>query len=256
MPILRQWTSRRPFLCAPWLALGAVLLLGGCGTQGDFGEVNPRLVRDDIHDWVGRDDYRGRSIAPSNFELTDDERQLRDLAFPLLEPPHERQGVAAVGREYGLLRTTPAQDRDRTAYYGHLVRVADRSPSARYARLIDDIRNDSTRLPGFFAVAGRVLDIDRKRRKSIAYVSLGEAERSDAINRMKENDRVIAMVRASLVHRVESYRYALGHLVVSVPSQQAVEAERLLNKLQSSVAYYRNNEAPTWSREPSLAFSN
>ena len=31
-------------------ALGLALLLAGCGVNGDFGEVNPSLVRDDIHD--------------------------------------------------------------------------------------------------------------------------------------------------------------------------------------------------------------
>ncbi|MFY9817967.1 MAG: hypothetical protein WA756_14285 [Pseudolabrys sp.] len=46
-----------------------------------------------------------------------------------------------------------------------------RSPSSRYAKLIDDIRNDTTRLSQFFETAGRVMDIDQKRQKSLAYVS-------------------------------------------------------------------------------------
>jgi hypothetical protein len=54
-----------------------------------------------------------------------------------------------------------------------------RSPSAVYARLIDDIRNDTTRLSQFFETAGRVIDIDQKRQKSLAYVSpLNKAERA------------------------------------------------------------------------------
>ena len=69
----------------------ALALLAGCGINGDFGEVNRTLVRDDIHDWVGRDDTPDHPDAPSSFELTDDERQLRDLAFPLIEPPYNRQ---------------------------------------------------------------------------------------------------------------------------------------------------------------------
>jgi hypothetical protein len=250
-----RYTLRLPALRRPLLALAslaALVSLAGCGMQGDFGELNRTLVRDDIHDWVGRDDTAGKPISPSNFQLTDDERQLRDLAFPLIEPPYQRQNFDQVGREYGLIRSKTT---DRTAYYTHLMKENDRSPSARYAQLIDDIRNDSTRMPQFFETASRVVDMDQKRRKSMAYVAgLGEFERKDALNRIRENARVIGEVRASLSSRAASYRFALERLVISAPSPQAVDAERTLNQLQTEIARYRTAPAPTWSREPSLAF--
>ena len=155
--IPRNWL--RPVL-GPVLALCALTLLAGCGMQGDFGEMNRTLVRDDIHDWVGRDDIAGKPISPSDFQLTDDERQLRDLAFPLIEAPYNRQNFDQVGREYGLIRTPALRATDRTAYHHYLMTVGDRSPSVRYAQLTDDMRNDSTRLPQFFETAGRVLDMD------------------------------------------------------------------------------------------------
>jgi hypothetical protein len=220
--------------------------------QGDFGELNRTLVRDEIHDWVGRDDKLGRPITPSNFELTDDERQLRDLAFPLIEPPYQRQNFDQVGREYGLIRSKTV---DRTAYYTHLMGINNRSPSARYAQLSDDIRNDSTRMPQFFETASRVVDMDQKRRKSLAFVAgLGEFERKDALNRIRENARVIGEVRASLSQRAASYRFALERLVISTPSPQAVDTERTLNHMQAELARYRSAPAPTWQREPNLAF--
>jgi hypothetical protein len=220
--------------------------------QGDFGELNRTLVRDDIQDWVGRDDKLGRPITPSNFELTDDERQLRDLAFPLIEPPYQRQNFDQVGREYGLIRSKTV---DRTAYYTHLMGINNRSPSARYAQLSDDIRNDSTRMPQFFETASRVVDMDQKRRKSLAFVAgLGEFERKDALNRIRENARVIGEVRASLSQRAASYRFALERLVISTPSPQAVDTERTLNHMQAELARYRSAPAPTWQREPNLAF--
>jgi hypothetical protein len=40
-----------------------------------------------------------------------------------------------------------------------------------------------------------------------------------------------------------------------VPSQQAVDAERLLIQLQTQIARY-NTLPPTWRREPSLASTN
>lgn len=243
---------RLPALRRPLLALAALVSLTGCGMQGDFGELNRTLVRDDVHDWVGRDDRLGRPIAPSSFELTDDERQLRDLAFPLIEPPYNRQNFDQVAREYGLIRSKTI---DRNAYYTHLMKINDRSPTARYAQLTDDIRNDSIRMPQFFETADRVLDMDQKRRKSLAYVTgLDHNERKDTLNRIRENARVIAEVRASLSHRAASYRFALERLVISVPSPQAVDTERTLNQLQADIGRYRNEPAPTWSREPSLAF--
>lgn len=252
----RQMTSSPRIWRRPLLALAALALLSGCGMQGDFGELNRTLVRDDIHDWVGRDDAAGKPISPSNFQLTDDERQLRDLAFPLIEAPYDRQNFDQVGREYGLIRPKPREASDRTAYVTHLMKTNDRSPSARYAQLTDDIRNDSTRLPQFFETAGRVLDMDQKRRKSMAYVTgLGDLERKDTLNRIRENARVIAQVRASLTHRAASYRFALERLVITAPSPQAVDAERTLNQLQADIARYRNHPAPTWQGEQSLALS-
>lgn len=248
-------TLRRLLWRQPLLVLGFLTLLAGCGMQGDFGELNRTLVRDDIHDWVGRDDIAGKPISPSSFELTDDERQLRDLAFPLIEAPYDRQNFDQVGREYGLIRDKPRQATDRTAYLTHLMKVNDRSPSARYAQLTDDIRNDSTRLPQFFETAGRVLDMDEKRRKSMAYVTgLSELERKNTLNRIRENARVVAQVRASLVHRAASYRFALERLVITAPSPQAVDTERTLNQLQADIARYRHHPAPTWRGEQSLAF--
>ncbi len=52
-----RYTLRLPALRRSLLALAALGALTGCGMQGDFGEVNRTLVRDDIHDWVGSRRY-------------------------------------------------------------------------------------------------------------------------------------------------------------------------------------------------------
>lgn len=234
--------------------LAAFSVLAGC-TNGDFGEVRPTLVNDKIHDWVGVTATDGQPGLPSSFELTDDERQLRDLAYPLIEPTYNRQQWYSAAREHGFL----GGDRtgfDRAAYANHLLGSGYRSPSARYSQLIDDIRNDQTSLPQFFETAGRVLDIDQKRRKSMAYIGgLSASDRANALRRIKENASIISLVRVKLDQRVASYRFALERLVLMTPSQQAIEAERALNRLQAAVAHYRTHTAPTWSREQSLAFS-
>ncbi len=236
-------------------ALAAASLLAGCGLDGDFGEVNPARVSDNIHDWVGRDKIDRKPISPSDFALTDEERALRDLAFPLLQPPYDRQKWDQVLRENGAIRTTPMEANDRSAYINHLMAINDRSQSTRYARLIDDVRNDMARLPQFYEVATKVIDLDEKRRKSMAYVSgLGALERTNVLNRIRENARAIARVDASLTHRAASYRFALEHLVIAAPSPQAIEAERAVNQLHAEISRYRGQPTPTWQREPSLAF--
>ena len=239
---------RRPLrLCI--LAAVCAPLLAGCA-NGDFGEVQPYLVTDSVHDWVGRDTVP----KPSAFPYTDDERTLRDQAYPLIEPPFDRQRWFSIAGEYGLIR--PSLRGDRVAYANHLMGLYVKSPSSRYATLIDDIRNDSTRIPPFFETAGRVADMDGKRAKGLNYVTPVEGEGKHAFRRINENSNVIACVRESMALRADAYRFALERLVVEVPSPQAVEAERALRVLQSQVGHYRRNFAPTWQRPPSLASKN
>jgi hypothetical protein len=251
IPLLPQ--TPVPFWRRRIFALVALSLLGGCA-NGDFMEVRSTLLRDDIHDWVGPAAIAGTKASPSSFELTDDERQLRDLAYPLIEPPYDRHKWYSVAGEYGLIARDRSQAFDHTAYASHLFSDSYRSPSARYSRLIDDIRNDTTRLPQFFESATRVLDIDRKRQESLAYVpGLSPAERDDALRRINVNAAIVAWVYSRLDQRAASYKFALNRLVIMTPSQQAVDTELALNHLKAEIAYYRSHSAPSWGREPSLA---
>ncbi|MGA2568275.1 MAG: hypothetical protein ABSF41_15775 [Pseudolabrys sp.] len=234
------------------LAFAVLSLLGGCGTpNGDFGEVQPYLVGDSVHDWVGP--YAGAERKASSFDLTDDERALRDLGYPLIEAPYDRQQWYSIAGEYGIYRPKRGPEFDRTVYAKRLLAADDRSPSAPYAQLSDDVHNDITRLPQFFETATRVLDIDQKRQKSLTYVSaLSPAERKNAELRMHENASIVALVREKLMQREASYRYALERLVIATPSPQSVEVERAVTQLQAQIARYRP-PAPTWMREQNLA---
>jgi len=232
-------------------AVAALTLLTGCAT-GEFSEINPALTYAGIHDWIGRDTGKP-PVPPSTFEFTDDERALRDNAYPLIEPPMDRQRWYSVAGEYGLYHSNPA---DPQNYFNRLMADPHRSPSSQYARLIEDIRNDTTRLAQFFETAGRVIDIDQKRMKSLNYISgLGKLERQMVLRRVRENAHVLDLVRMSLSDRVAAYRFALERMVLVAPSPTAVEVERLLNVLQFQIARYQNLP-PTWQREPSLAKSN
>lgn len=246
---------RRPNRQLPGIALMALAMLGGCATQGDFGEVHPSLVREDIHDWVGRKPSdRPLSFFTENY-LTDDERLLRDLAYPYMEAPYERKKWNSVFGEYWIVDSP--ERFNQYAYANNLMSERFRSASARYVKLIEDIRNDSTRLPQFFETAARVLNIDEKRRKSLFYVSAVSAiEKKNALTRIKENASIVSLIRANLELRATKYRIALERLVIVTPTTQAVEAERELNHFRAQVAYYRDHAAPTWAREQSLAEPN
>jgi hypothetical protein len=234
------------------LVLASLTLLGGCA-NGDFQEVRPSLVRDDTHDWLALDAIAGKPAFPSHYPLTDDERALRDLGYPLIEQPYNRHKWYSIAEEYGTFGSDHRAIFDRAAYSNHLMGDRYRSPSARYARLSDDIHNDTVRLPAFFETATRVLEIDRKRRQSMAFIhDLSPFERDHALRRINENAAIVPLVREMLARRLVSYRFALERLVVVTPSQQAVECERALNRLAGSIARYRR-PVPTWHREQSLA---
>jgi len=245
--------GRRAFFLA-----AALTLLAGCATKGDFGEVHPSLVRDDgVHEWLSNDAIAGKPTFMSSFQLTDDEQQLRDLAYPLIEPPYSRQKWYSFLGENGMIGIEHRGAYDRTAYATHLFGDRYRSPSARYSQLIDDVRNDITRLPAFYETAARVLDIDQKRRRSLAYVTnVGPHEREHAMRRIRENAAIVGMVNGWVSRRASSYKFALERLVVMTPSPQAVEVERAINQLQAVGQHYRTLPARQYGREPSLASSN
>jgi hypothetical protein len=230
----------------------ACFALAGCA-NGDFGEIKPMLQRDNMHDWVAAD---ATGSIPSQFQLTDDERQMRDLAYPLVEPPYLRQTLGSYFRESGRLPQQYHSGEDTTAYATYLVSFPSRSPAARYSRLTDDIRNDTTRLPQFFETAARVVDMDRKRQKSFAYIPVSsEGERVEAARRMNENAAIIAQVRHSIALRIASYKFALERLVIMTPSPQAVQCELMINQLKATLAQYRHG-APLFRSEGSLARNN
>lgn len=221
------------------LASLAIVVLSGCSSTGDYGRLSDALVTDDIHAWVGEEAAAraGQPISADN--LTDDERTLRDLAFPLIEPPYDRQRWDAVVYEYGTKQSFQRQlwaPPDPTAYYQYLQGERLRSTAARYNQLIDDIRNDIVRIEPFFMAARQVADLDRRREASMAQIgSLSPAERVNARARIGENSLTIAWVGHSLDQRCAGYRFALEHLAVAEPEPVAAEADRVLTELQQLI---------------------
>src|SRR4051795_745684 len=175
------------------ITLVTAALLGGCA-GGDFGRTRENARNDDMHRWLGIEATASLGLRASQYQLTDKERLLRDLAFPLIEPPHSRPAWKTV---YGDYRPMPAPWRqapafDRTAYGRLLIDEPHRSHTSRYAQLIEDVRNDISRFDPFFANAAQVMELDRKRNASLNLVSeLSPRERDDAVARMQENSLIV-----------------------------------------------------------------
>jgi hypothetical protein len=215
--------------------LAASALLSGCGVNADFGRVRPTMYNDDVHAWMGPVTTREQGEPVWRHGLTDEERRLRDLAYPLIDPPYDRNKWYSFLGELGLgSRTWPYPDRNE--YASRLFTTAYRSQTARYNKLIEDIRNDLIRLDPFYAVARYVVDMDRKREQSMAYVTrVSAGDTAMAVQRVKENRAIVRWVQQSLHERVESYRIALERLVIAAPAPVSVEAERSLNLLQQRI---------------------
>lgn len=204
-------------------ALGA-LLLATAACTGDFGRARYPWLQQIKADVDGP--IEARAGAPvSAFPLTDAELDLRKLAENLLTPPYEREPW---------YQAAPPSDHKR--YAAFILDYPFRSSTARYARIIDDIRNDLDRIDPFFAAARRVADLDRKRVRSLKYVAgLSAAELANTQARVEGNIAVIAMVHAALGERVRGYRFALERLAIALPSPMAAEVDRLWNALARRV---------------------
>src|SRR3954462_8625939 len=212
----------RPFVSAILLALIGATLAACSG--GDFGRTRADMRSDDMHRWLGAEVTSSVGLKPSQFQLTDEERQLRDLAYPLIEPPLSRPAWKSVFGDYKALPSPWRQKIvfDRTMYGRTLIDEPHRSHSSRYTQLMEDVRNDITRFEPFFASAIRVIDLDKKRNASLKLVSgLSPRERDDAVARMQENSMIVQWVQQSLERRISSYRWALERLVIQAPDNIA-----------------------------------
>jgi hypothetical protein len=223
---------------SPAVLLLAGITLGAC-SGGDFGRARDDFRNDDMHRWMGVEATSSIALKPSQFQLTDGERQLRDLAYPLIEPPHSRPAWRTVFGDYQPIASPWRQAAifDRTAYGRALIDEPHRSHSSRYSQLIDDLRDDITRFELFYASAIPVLELDRKRNATLAHITeLSPRERADAIARMQENALIVQWVQQCLERRVSSYRWGLERLVLQAPDGMAADADRLISELAAQTA--------------------
>ncbi len=233
--LLARGSSRRArrLLTAIGLA-GSLALLAAC--TGDFDRPRPMLFGEGS---VTRLPNTLLMPTDSAFAFTDDEQRMREFAYPLLLPPYVGRwwsvvpadlSFAAVMAGYG-----PAYDPAK--YTAELTAWATRSEAARYARLIDDINDDMLRISRFYEAARRVVDMDRRRERSLRVATgLTLSDENDALRRVDENARLINRVALNMEARNACYRVALQQLAIEAPSPRAADAQRLLLTYQRRIA--------------------
>ena len=235
-PTRTRFRFSKPFLAAAALALS--MMLAGC-SGGDFGRTRGDFRNDDMHRWIGAEVTGSVGLRASEFQLTENERQLRDLAYPLIEPPHSRPAWKSVFGDYTPIPAPWRQKPgfDRASYGRMLIDEPHRSHTSRYSQLMDDVRNDIARFEPFYASAARVIELDKKRNASLKLVSeLAPRERADAVARMDENALIVQWVEQCLQRRISSYRWALERLVIQAPDNMAADADRLIGELAAQTA--------------------
>jgi len=218
------------------LALCALAL--SSAIAGDLGRADPNFWDGLLPQQLYLGPVAPLSFPPSDmphslYPLTDDEASLRTQSFSMLQPPQHREvwktlmqsWVQATAFPLDILRADPY------AYANVLIGMPFASEAGRYSRLIDDVGSDYLLLGPFMITACRVVDMDARRTRSLAYVQgFTDYEIGNAIARNNENQALIEGVGLVLADRVWSYRYAVNRLVVAVPSQLAVQAERAVER--------------------------
>lgn len=212
-------------------------LLAGCSTAGDFGRPAPSVF-DDLLSSAGTVSAAARGEAASWFHLTDDEQRLRDRAWRLVMPSHERNHVERLISDFAHRRILPAEAQSGAVadYHRALVGGSYASQASRYNRLADDALSDRQLIGEFHATALRVIAADRARLRTMeASPRIAPERRDPAYDRVVENEGVMLWVCERMGFRLASYRYALDNLVVEMPSRDAVRAERAIMALEAAI---------------------
>jgi hypothetical protein len=224
------------------IAAGVALaaLLGACAQPGDFGRVQHSVMTDTIRPAAGKAIAENlRSEPVSDFNLTDREAALRERAWTIVLPPHARDWFGAYLVEGQRTRILPELDDryDPTAYYKLLRTDAFRSSEARWSRLIEDMRADTTLVRPFCLDARLVRGDDQRRLRAIdGRPDVSPKELQEAYDRVEENGRVVDWVWRMLRFRAESYRIAIDRMMVETPTDRLAEVTQFWQAFVSAIA--------------------
>ncbi|WP_321449585.1 hypothetical protein [uncultured Cohaesibacter sp.] len=227
-----------------------VLGLSACSSRvGDLGRPESNSFAEGFMHNTGRLKAKLTGELVSDFNFTDEEKTMRNLAWNLIRPPHAEDWISSdlwkfysslqnVGlhllTETQTARLTPLIDMgfDPKRYYWVLHSEKYASHHVRYERIIQDIQQDRDALASFVPAAERVVAMDNERMAALERkVDMDPRELKNAYARVDENKRYIAWVWRSLKYRMTAYAYAIKKLEIETPSPRVHEANQALRFL-------------------------
>jgi len=218
------------------LIVGLSLALAACVARpvGDFGRARPDVLHDSMMPAAGAFMARQRGEPVSDFNQTDQEREMHERTWRFLVAAHARDWTFDSAVELQRTRIGRAQDHrfsvDR--YYNWLKATQYRSSTTRYATVGRHIAADLDTLPTTFRSICAVLEIDRQRQVALRSLpGLGADVSADVAARRTENQWHIDWFVRALNYRYQSYSYALDHLLVETPHEQSMAVDDSLRRL-------------------------
>lgn len=211
--------SIRPLAAVAFLAVA----VSGCSQTSDFG----RSTIDPTYTYAVT--QASADDQAQHFALTDEEREMNARIYRFMSMEHTtpwlRQAfLGEVGARDGVL--------DERAYFNWLKTEEFSSSRGRYNRLENDIRLDLVSLPTTFEAICKVQEIGRRRDVAAGNLSNIEPEtQGAAAERLLENRARIEQFTASLGFRYDAYVYALEHLLVETPHEEALKVDTALSEL-------------------------
>lgn len=219
--------------------LPALMTVAACQRPtGDFGRAAPSVLHDTIMPAAGDELAIGRGEPVSRFNLTDDEKEMRNRAWSLIRPPSAEDWIEGSRAELVRTRVLPETgggDPDR--YYAFLRSDRYRSSEVRYDRVAADATADAALVPPYCEIALRVTTADQERLRALGRreISTGE-ELAGAQARVWENRRYMDWTSQALRFRLVSYRNAIDALEIETPSSDKVwDANTAWKKLAAEV---------------------
>ena len=238
--------NRGRFLFAV-VALG--LLVSCTSSEGDLGRVKRDETLDALLKVGGEVRAKLSGELYSDFNATDEEKQMRDQAWALIRPPHAQDWVSQdlwnffPSLRYVTLNALTDAQRTRLTpvidtafvekhYYKALRSSRYASHHVRYDRVIDDIQQDRAAFAAFIPVAERVVEMDGERMAALNRLAdMDPRVLKDAYARVDENRRFIGWVWRALQFRMRAYAYAIKRLEVETPSPKVADANAALKLL-------------------------
>jgi hypothetical protein len=207
-----------------------LLTVSACARpMGDLGRADRDTFHDEVMPAIGNAISKG-----SAFNLADQEIEMRDRVWRYLVAPHAYDWFGDVAVEFQRTRIQPISNKPfkTRKYYDWLHGERFASSRVRYSRIEEDAIADLGMMPSAFASVCAVIELDRQR--GIASNQLTDLEDGVALNAAKRHDEnlmVIDWFARSVSYRYESYSYALDHLLVETPHEEAISANTRLSEL-------------------------